>query len=128
MPRFVVHQHKATHLHWDFRLDIDGVLKSWAIPKEPSKEEGKKRLAVQVEDHPRSYIGFQGEIPEGQYGAGSVRIWDKGTYKLLTRTPEKIVVELNGKKLKGRYALLKFKSNYNQNKKSNWIFFKMIRR
>jgi DNA ligase D-like protein (predicted 3'-phosphoesterase) len=127
MPRFVIQQHKATHLHWDFRLDMNGVLKSWAIPKEPSKKEGEKRLAVQVEDHPRSYIGFEGEIPEGEYGAGTVRIWDKGIYKILNQRPDKIVFELNGKVLKGRYVLVKLKPTKNE-KRQNWIFFKMVRR
>ncbi|VVB79365.1 DNA polymerase Ligase (LigD) [uncultured archaeon] len=111
MARFVVHQHKATHLHWDFRLDIGGTLKSWAVPKEPPKERGVKRLAVQVEDHPRSYIGFEGEIKEG-YGKGTVKIWDKGPYRMIDRKPEKIVVELNGSKLRGKYVLVKMKPRF----------------
>lgn len=123
MSRFVVHQHKATHLHWDFRLDMKGVLKSWAIPKEPPKTKGIKRLAVQVEDHPRSYIGFEGEIPEGQYGAGTVKIWDKGPYKLLNMTPEKIVFELKGNKLRGKYVLIKTK--FGDKRKNNWLLMKI---
>ncbi|MBS3094783.1 3'-phosphoesterase [Candidatus Pacearchaeota archaeon] len=112
MPRFVVHKHKASHLHWDFRLDMKGVLKSWAVPKEPPTTKGVKRLAVQVEDHPRSYIGFEGTIPEGQYGAGTVQIWDRGVYTLIEKTPEKIVFELKGNKMKGKYSLIKLKPRF----------------
>lgn len=125
MSRFVIHQHKATHMHWDFRLDMDGVLKSWAIPKEPSMKEGEKHLAIQVEDHPRSYIGFEGEIPEGEYGAGTVRIWDKGTYTLLNKKPEKLIFELNGRKLRGKFVLLQTRFATDKRKQKTWLFFKM---
>ena len=109
MPKFVIQEHHAKHLHWDFRLELDKVLKSWAIPKKPPKEKGTKRLAVQVDDHALSYIGFEGIIPKGMYGAGTVKIWDKGTFKLIERTKDKIEFDLKGKKLKGRYELIRFK-------------------
>ena len=118
MARFVIQRHSATHLHYDFRLELDGVLKSWAIPKEPPTEAGTKRLAVQVEDHDLNYIGFEGTIPEGEYGAGRVEIWDKGTFKLKYRSPNKIMFTLDGDKLSGDYTLLRFK------KDENWLFFK----
>lgn len=117
--RFVVHEHHATHLHWDFRLELDGVLKSWAVPKEPPTQPGVRRLAVEVEDHPLSYIDFQGVIPEGMYGAGTVAIWDRGVYTLESRKPDKLVFELKGEKMRGRYTLLRFKD-----KPRNWLLFK----
>ncbi len=98
---FVIQKHHARNLHWDLRLDMDGVPKSWAVPKEPPTKPGLKRLAVQVEDHELSYADFEGEIAEGEYGAGKVEIWDKGTYTVIDRKPKKIVFELYGEKLKG---------------------------
>jgi DNA ligase D-like protein (predicted 3'-phosphoesterase) len=97
---------------------MDNVLKSWAVPKEPPVESGVKRLAVQVEDHPVSYASFEGTIPEGEYGAGTVEIWDKGTYRLIDRKEDKLIVEINGEKLKGPYVLVRLKD------KKNWLFFK----
>ena len=117
--RFVVQRHDASRLHWDFRLEMDGVLKSWAVPKEPPTRPGLRRLAVAVEDHDLDYIGFEGTIPEGEYGAGTVEIWDRGTYDLESRKPEKIVFELHGERMKGRYTLVHF-----TDKAENWLLFK----
>ena len=116
--RFVVQKHKATHLHYDFRLELDGVLKSWAVPKGPPTEPNIRRLAVAVEDHPVDYISFEGTIPEGEYGAGTVEIWDKGTFELKERTDKTISMILQGKKLQGDYRLVNFKEN-------NWLIFKV---
>ena len=116
--RFVVQKHAATRLHYDFRLEMDGVLKSWAVPKEPPTEPNVKRLAVEVEDHPVSYITFEGTIPEGGYGAGTVEIWDNGTYALESRKEDMIVFALHGKRLSGGYVLLRLKGG------KNWLLFK----
>jgi DNA ligase D-like protein (predicted 3'-phosphoesterase) len=115
---YVIQKHDAMHLHYDLRLEIDGVLKSWAIPKTPPTESGIKRLAVQVEDHPIEYATFEGIIPEGQYGAGKVEIWDKGEYVMQERNEDKLIFEIRGNKLKGLYCLVRFKG------KENWLFFK----
>ena len=124
-PIFVVQKHKATHLHYDFRLEIEGVLKSWAIPKEPPTDESIKRLAVQVEDHSLGYENFEGEIPEGLYGAGTVETWDKGYYVPIKFQSKELIFELNGKKLRGTYCLIKLKPRISQDK--NWLFFKKKR-
>jgi len=100
------------------RLEIDGVLKSWAVPKTPPTESGIKRLAVQVADHPIEYATFEGVIPEGQYGAGTVEIWDRGEYVMKERSEDKLIFEIKGNKLKGLYCLVRFKG------KENWLFFK----
>jgi DNA ligase D-like protein (predicted 3'-phosphoesterase) len=97
---------------------MGGVLKSWAIPKTPPTEKGIRRLAVQVEDHPIDYASFEGTIPEGQYGAGTVEIWDKGEYVLKGKDEDKLVFEIRGNKLKGDYCLVRFKG------RKNWLFFK----
>ncbi len=115
---YVIQRHAASHLHFDLRLEMDGVLKSWAIPKEPSTSVGVKRLAVHVEDHPIEYASFEGIIPEGEYGAGTVEIWDKGTYNLIDRKEDKLIVEINGAKLSGTYVMIRLKD------KKNWLFFK----
>lgn len=115
---YVIQRHDASHLHYDLRLEMDGVLKSWAVPKTPPTEKGVKRLAVQTEDHPIEYANFEGTIPEGEYGAGSVEIWDEGEYILKKREEGKLVFEIKGKKLQGDYCLLRFKG------KKNWLFFK----
>jgi DNA ligase D-like protein (predicted 3'-phosphoesterase) len=119
---FVIHEHHASHLHWDLRLEMDGVLKSWAVPKPIPLTKETKRLAIQVEDHPLGYENFHGVIPEGNYGAGKVIIWDKGTYELKEKSSKKIDVIFHGKKLKGNYVLIK--TNYIKNKNS-WLFFKI---
>jgi DNA ligase D-like protein (predicted 3'-phosphoesterase) len=115
---YVIQKHAATHLHYDLRLEMDGVLKSWAVPKEPSTSPSIRRLVVQVEDHPLDYANFEGTIPEGEYGAGEVQIWDRGTYKLLDRKENKLVININGSKLRGIYVLVRFKDD------KNWLFFK----
>jgi DNA ligase D-like protein (predicted 3'-phosphoesterase) len=118
---YLIHKHDASHLHWDLRLEMEGVLKSWAIPKEPPTEAGTKRLAVQVEDHPIEYAEFSGTIPEGQYGAGTVEIWDKGSYIPISTDQDKLVVNISGERLIGKYVLVKTKLG----KGNNWLFFKM---
>ncbi len=104
--RFVVQQHQARHLHYDLRLEMDGVLQSWAVPKGVPLEPGIRRLAVKVEDHPLDYIDFAGEIPLGEYGAGTVEIWDKGEYTLAVKAPNRLEFTLKGKKLSGGYVLI----------------------
>lgn len=116
---FVVHEHDATRLHYDLRLEIRGVLRSWTVPKEPPIQEEIKRLALQVENHPLEYANFEGIIPEGSYGAGTVKIWDKGEFILEEEKDNKLLFELRGKKLIGKYALIKTK--YREN---SWLFFK----
>jgi DNA ligase D-like protein (predicted 3'-phosphoesterase) len=116
---FVVHEHWASHHHFDFRIEMGGVLKSWAIPKDPLLTlEGKRILAVEVEDHPLFYGLWHGTIPPGNYGAGTVEIWDKGTYELIEKTDKGFVIKINGKKLNGIFVLFKFKPP------NNWLFFK----
>src|SRR3989338_1199320 len=119
MARFVIQEHRARNLHYDFRLEMDGSLKSWAVPKVPSKKADLKRLAIQVEDHDLSYINFEGKIEEGSYCAGTVTVWDNGTYELESRKDNKIVFFLRGKKLEGRYTLLRMKWGLGQ-----WLLFK----
>ncbi|MFB3764291.1 MAG: DNA polymerase ligase N-terminal domain-containing protein [Methanotrichaceae archaeon] len=126
---FIVQKHDASKLHYDFRLEVGGVLKSWAIPKGPSKNPSDKRLAVETEDHPLRYADFEGIIPKGQYGAGAVIIWDKGTYRNMTQKDGKtisiadalknghIVLRLFGKKLTGGYAFTRTKMG--------WLLVKM---
>jgi len=115
--RFVIQKHQATHLHYDFRLEMNGVLKSWAVPKEPPTVPNVRRLAIEVEDHPVEYITFEGRIPEGEYGAGTVEIWDKGVYNLKKREDRVLEFDLEGSILKGGYKLVKFRQN-------QWLFFK----
>ncbi len=119
-PKFVVHEHDASHLHWDLRLEDKGVLKSWAVPKVPPRTKGIKRLMIKVEDHALKYASFEGMIPKGHYGAGTVKIWDKGTFTALKKDAKKWLVEFKGKKLKGEYVLLKFPKSGPK----GWLFFK----
>jgi DNA ligase D-like protein (predicted 3'-phosphoesterase) len=121
---YVIQRHQASHLHFDLRLEERGVLKSWAIPKIPLElEEGIKRLAVETEDHPLGYEDFEGTIPEGEYGAGKVEIWDRGDYLALETTPSKRIMEIRGDKLNGTYCLIKLKAKDPQDK--NWLFFRL---
>jgi bifunctional non-homologous end joining protein LigD len=130
--RFVVQEHNASHHHFDFRLELPAdyltsdeptgpiVLKSWAVPKGVSSEKGVKRLAVAVEDHPISYIDFAGTIPEGQYGAGTVAIWDSGTFEVVQKKSSSLKIALHGTKLSGEYHLV-----YTTRGKGNeWLIFK----
>src|SRR6266850_7347376 len=112
-PIFVIQEHHARRLHYDLRLETDGVLKSWAVTKVPTMDPSIRRLAVRTEDHPLDYASFDGDIPEGQYGAGHLEIWDHGTYENLNGQPlseslaaGKVEVELHGQKLKGKFALI----------------------
>ena len=117
---FVVQEHHARRLHYDLRLERDGVLKSWAVPKGVPEKSGDRRLAVQVEDHPLEYRRFEGTIPEGQYGAGTVKIWDKGLYEPIIWEANKIEFIVKGEKMEGRYVLVKFKKAG----ENNWLLFK----
>lgn len=118
MNRFVVQEHHARNLHWDFRLEKEGVLKSWAVPKGVPEKPSIKRLAIQVDDHELDYIDFEGEIPEGQYGAGKVKVWDSGTYELESESKKAISFILKGKRLKGRYSLVHLKQK-------QWLIIKL---
>lgn len=124
---FVIQKHDASNLHYDLRLAVNGVLKSWAVPKGPSTNPKDKRLAIMTEDHPLSYARFEGRIPEGEYGAGVVIVWDKGTYenlddKSISKGLKKghIKFKLKGEKLRGGYSLYQFKKEENQ-----WLLVKM---
>jgi len=127
--RFVVQKHRATRLHYDFRLEADGVLTSWAVPKGPTLDPSERRLAMQVEDHPLDYRDFEGVIPEGNYGAGEVIVWDRGTYKLAEGTSPtaeiargKIKFILRGKKLTGMFTLVRMRPR--DGSENAWLLIK----
>ena len=124
---FVIQEHAASHLHYDFRLELKRVLKSWAVPKGPCLDPKVKRLAIEVEDHPLAYAQFEGNIPKGQYGAGSVMIWDTGTWQSIDAPVKSYLAghmtfDLFGKKLKGRWKLIRIKSS---STKPQWLLMKM---
>ncbi|HSO07045.1 MAG TPA: DNA polymerase ligase N-terminal domain-containing protein [Pelomicrobium sp.] len=132
--RFVVQKHDASKLHYDFRLEVDGVLASWSVPKGPSTNPKDKRLAIQTEDHPLAYADFEGVIPEDEYGGGTVMVWDRGTYRNLRANKGKdsvgmadaldqgfLEVWLDGDKLEGGYAL----KRTDKGKKPRWLLIKM---
>lgn len=106
-PVYMVHEHHSRSHHYDLRLEFDGVLRSWAVPKGLSEEPGVKRLAKEVPDHALAYAPFEGEIPEGSYGAGTVEIWDRGTFHVLEETPDKLVLDVRGKRIRGTYRLVR---------------------
>ena len=127
-PTFVIQKHDATRLHYDFRLEVDGVLKSWAVPKGPSLDPGDKRMAVPTEDHPMEYASFEGVIPESNYGAGPVIVWDEGTYRNLYDDESmeeglrrgRVTFRLDGHKLRGGFTLRRFRKD-----EEAWLLIKM---
>ena len=128
--RFVVQKHDATRLHWDFRLELDGVLKSWAVTRGPSPDPADKRLAVRTEDHPLDYASFEGTIPEGEYGGGTVMLWDEGTWEPIPgKTAEDLAQGhlhfiLHGQRMKGEWLLIRLKPR-GKEKRENWLLRKI---
>lgn len=132
-PIFVIQKHEASSLHYDFRIEVEGVLKSWAVPKGPSLDPSQKRLAVPTEDHPLEYVEFEGEIPQGEYGAGPVIVWDRGTYENITEKEGEVTpigkalaeghlsIRLHGKKLRGGFALQRI----GKGRKARWLLVKI---
>ena len=130
--RFVVQKHAASTLHYDFRLEMDGVLKSWAVTKEPADDAAVKRLAVRTEDHPLEYADFEGDIPEREYGAGHVGLWDQGTWipdesPVTSLRRGKLKFELKGRRMKGQWALIRM-GNASTRKKDLWLLMKVAGR
>src|ERR1700760_1727170 len=122
-PRFVVQQHPATRLHWALRLEHDGALASWAVPNGIPPDPAENRLAVRTEDHPLEYLEFEGDIPRGQYGAGTMRIWDRGTFDVHKWEERKVEVTFHGERLKGRYGL--FPIGRDGDGKDDWMIHRM---
>jgi bifunctional non-homologous end joining protein LigD len=128
-PAFIIQKHAASRLHYDFRLEMDGVLKSWAVPKGLPMAQSEKRLAMQVEDHPLEYGAFEGTIPPGNYGAGTVMLWDAGTYDLLNDSPVaalragKLVLNLKGHKVKGHWTLVRMRPAEHRHENA-WLLIK----
>jgi DNA ligase D-like protein (predicted 3'-phosphoesterase) len=132
-PIFVIQKHDARNLHYDFRIEVNGVLKSWAVPKGPSLDPKVKRLSIETEDHPLDYADFEGTIPEGEYGGGTVMVWDKGTYHNLKEKDGRevpmekcienghLTIRLSGNKLRGGYSLTRFRKEENR----QWLLVKM---
>src|SRR6187399_671706 len=125
---FVIQKHAASHLHYDFRLELDGVLKSWAVPKGPSLDPAIKRLAMHVEDHPIEYGSFEGTIPQGEYGGGTVMLWDTGTWEPVNDPHEGIEAgnlkfRLFGERMKGEWVLVHMKGR-DKGKRENWLLIK----
>ena len=131
-PLFVIQKHQASHLHYDFRLEMEGVLKSWAVPKGPSYDPATRRLAMMTEDHPYDYAAFEGVIPAGNYGAGNVIIWDQGTWEFIEPGDDpvaalksgKLTFRLHGKKMFGEWALVKIRGKSSSDKGNEWLLLK----
>ncbi|MGZ5431395.1 MAG: DNA polymerase ligase N-terminal domain-containing protein [Thermoanaerobaculia bacterium] len=132
LPIFVIQKHRASHLHYDFRLEMKGVLKSWAVPKGPSYDPGTKRLAMMTEDHPYDYASFEGVIPEGNYGAGNVIIWDNGQWELIEPGDDpvaalssgKLTFRMYGKKMFGEWALVRIQGRGKSDRGNEWLLLK----
>lgn len=133
---FVIQKHNASHLHYDLRLEVNGVLKSWAVPKGVPRSYDQKHLAIETEDHPIEYAKFEGTIPKGEYGGGTVKIWDSGKYEhiISPNKPQKTMLaalkdgslkfKLNGNKYKGTYAMVRFKQ---ENNKNQWLIYRVLK-
>src|SRR3954451_16747138 len=116
--RFVIQEHHARSMHWDLRLEHDGVLLSWAVPRGIPPDPKRNNLAVHTEDHPLEYLEFEGDIPRGEYGGGSMRIWDRGRYEAHKMNDDEVIVTLHGDRVRGRYALFQTDGN-------NWMILRM---